>query len=98
MAVFAIISLKPEPALMAALETQYPGKYYRWSDRFAAISTNDAPRTIAQKLGVKRRADDGTVVDGIGDVVITKLSPSYYGWGDKGFWDWLKAAHQEEGA
>lgn len=98
MAVFAIISKAPEPELSNALEDQYPGKFYRWSDRFAALSTPDEPKAIAQKLGVRRRADDGAVVPGIKGVVITKLAPAYYGWSEKNFWEWLKGAHQEDGA
>lgn len=98
MSVFAIISRGPEPKLSEALEGQYPGKFYRWSDQFAAVSTTDEPKTIAHKLGVRRRTDDGTVVRGIGGVVISKLAPAYYGWAEKNFWEWLKVAHQEDGA
>lgn len=97
MAVYGIISLRAERSLIAALEQHYSGKVYQWSDRFAAITTADAPKAIAVKLGVKNRTADGTVVDGISDVIITKLAPNYYGWGGKGFWDWLKVAHQEAG-
>ncbi len=97
MAVFAIISRVSEPKLWGALEDQYPGRFYRGSDQFAAVSTADEPKIIAKKLGVRRRADDGTVVPGIGGVVISKLAPAYYGWAEKNFWEWLKVAHQEGG-
>lgn len=98
MAVFAILSEKPEPALMQALETHYPGKFFQWSDRVVALVTADEPKTIAENLGVQRRSPTGDIVAGVKGVIVTKLAPAYYGWSGKNFWEWLKAAHQEEGA
>lgn len=96
MAVFAIISLDQKPQLLVNIDTQYSGKSYRVSDRVAFISTSDAPKRIAGKLGVQTRDADNAVVPGMRDVVITKVAPAYYGWTDTGFWEWLKSAHQED--
>jgi hypothetical protein len=94
MAVVAIITKQPEPRLDDVLQRLYKGRFTRWSPTTAVVSTTDTPAAMAPKIGVKTRNADGTLTGEFGDIFITQLSPSYWGFGSTAFWDWLKTAFE----
>lgn len=98
MAVFAIISKKPEPALRAAIEKNHAGNFYHWSDRVSFITATGTAAPISSALGVKTSGVDKEVLGTIDDTVVTQLAPSYWGWSGAEFWTWLTNAHQGDQA
>jgi hypothetical protein len=96
MAVFALISDNPHPALRVAIERLFPGKFYHVNDRVSMVRASGTAKSFAEALGVKTRHADGRITGTISDVIITQLAPSYWGWAAADLWLWLQEAHQAD--
>ena len=98
MAVFAIISEGPAaPQLRTAIESKYPTGFRHWSDRVSFVVASGPAQTVSDTLGIKTRLPDGRVSDGLPDVIVTQLGPTYWGWTGSDFWAWLADAHLSQG-
>lgn len=96
MTTYAILARNTLPGLEATIEAAYPD-FFRWTDRAFFITTNDTPREIAVKAGVKYRVAAGEPPkEGHEGVVIIAVRPTYYGWTSTDLWEWLRAAFQKE--
>lgn len=94
MAVYAIITKRPDLDAANAVEEQYPNRCRRFADNVTLVHTQDDVRIISAKIGVKTRDPEGNAVGRVGDVLITQLSPSYWGFADTDLWTWLQTGHQ----
>ncbi|MBW6522515.1 hypothetical protein KZ810_03310 [Sphingomonas sp. RHCKR47] len=90
MAVFTVLSEKPQQVLRAAIEREFPDNFYHWSDTVSFVAASGTAKRVAMALGVKARSEDGEVTGSIGGVVVSTLSPSYFGWSKAALWEWLK--------
>lgn len=98
MAVFAVISESPNPALRLGIEGLYPGNFYHWSDRVSFVTASGPAQRVSETLGVRTRGPDGTITQGFPDAIVVQLAPSYWGWTGAGLWAWLTSAFQRDGA
>ena len=98
MAVYAVISESPNPALRAAMEKLYGASLFHWSDRVSFVTAPGPAQSVSESLGVRTRLPDGTITEGIGDTIVIQVAPSYWGWTNAGFWAWPTAAFQKDGA
>jgi hypothetical protein len=92
MSVYTVLSEVPQPALRAAIEREFPEKFYHWSDTVSFIQATGTAQTVAIKLGIKSRNDAGGIIDGIDQSVVMQASPAYYGWSKSTLWEWLKTS------
>lgn len=96
MATFVVATVEPEPRVDAALVREFPGDTFRFSDRVHFVSATGSAQDVSQRLGVKARVD-GESFDGVTDIVVTKVGPSYYGFSGQDLWDWLRTSLQRDG-
>ena len=95
MAVYAVITAKPEPLVDAMLASQYAGKFSRFSDQAWVVATPDSAAQLSVKLGGKEKLPDGTLQGALdGYLLVSELGPNYWGFSTTGFWAWLKEAHE----
>jgi hypothetical protein len=95
MAVYAVITAKPEPLVDAMLASQYAGKFYRFSDQAWIVATQDSAPELSVKLGGKQKLPNGTLQGALdGYILVSDLGPNYWGFSGTAFWTWLKNAHE----
>jgi hypothetical protein len=97
MAVFALISDKPQADLRGAVDRIFDGKSFHVNGCVSMVMYNGTARTLSEVLGVKHTKADGSTVGSITDVIVTQLAPSYWGWANSELWTWLKNAHEWQG-
>lgn len=95
MAAFIVATVNPDPRVDAAIAQEFPGRSYRFSDRVSFVEAKGSAADVAGRLGVKTRVE-GQPFDGVTNIVVNKLAPSYYGFYGKDLWDWLQGALERE--
>jgi hypothetical protein len=96
MSVFAILSEQPRSELRAAIEDVFPSGYYHWSDTVSFVRADGPAASIAKRLGIKSRNEDGEIVGPFDSAVVMRVSPSYFGWSKATLWEWLKGAFEAD--
>ena len=82
MAIFAVISDQPNPAINDKIIASYAeNDRYKLNDNVWLIVADKLAETIGQELGIAGGASGWVVVFGI--------SPAYFGWHNKNLWEWL---------
>lgn len=94
MAVFTILSELPQPALRAAIEHAYAGRFFHWTDTVSFVRAAGTSKTVSDALGIKTRNAEGLVVGTIGQTAVIQAAPSYWGWSKTEGWEWLKASFE----
>lgn len=95
MAVYAVITARPEPLVDSLLASQYTGKFYKFSDQAWVVATHDSAPDVSVKLGGKQRTPEGTLQGALeGHILVTELGANYWGFSSNAFWSWLKEAHE----
>lgn len=94
MAVFSIISVFPSEGLSARIGETYPINF-AWSDRAWFVTTDETAQSIARKLGVSERDQNGQIHSEFGHIVVTKLASDYWGFGPSASWEWLKSEFEK---
>lgn len=93
MATFLITTKKPDPRVAAALESKFAGNYMPYADNVWLLTANGTAQAISAEMGVKARVE-GERYDGVSDIVVFKLTPTYWGFNSTDVWDWLKTSFQ----
>lgn len=95
MPVYAVITPQPEPLVESQLAAKYAGKYYKFADTSWLVSTADSAATLSVNLGGKQKLPDGTLTGALdGYILVTEVTPNYWGFSNQAFWTWLKSAHE----
>lgn len=95
MAVYVVITMKPEPYVEAMISSRYAGKHYRYSDVAWVVSTTETATTLAVNIGTKVRGEDGRLTGAVdGNIFVSELTPNYWGFANQALWNWLKEAHE----
>ncbi len=94
MAVFVISSLNPNPELAAAVAEEYGERSQAFGLSTFYIHTSESIQALSDTVGIKRKAKDGTVTGTFASVVISELSPNYWGFAPSTLWNWMKAAFE----
>jgi hypothetical protein len=97
MPTYSVITLAPDQRVTDAINVLYAGNFYHWSDRVSFVTASETAQQVAEKLGVKPKADGSAQDDGVTNIVVLKLAPSYWGFSTQEFWDWLQLSLQRNG-
>lgn len=74
---------------------EFSDSSFRFSDRVHFVTATGSALDVARRLGVKPRVE-GEPFDGVTDIVVTKVGPSYYGFSGQDLWEWLQTSLQRE--
>lgn len=94
MATFAVLSQSPDPQLRAAVEREYPDRYFHWSLTVSFVRASGTAANVSKALGIKTRQTDGSISGTLDDAAVILLGPSYWGWSKAEGWEWLKSAFE----
>ncbi|HYI39519.1 MAG TPA: hypothetical protein VE053_04285 [Allosphingosinicella sp.] len=95
MPVYAVITAKPEPLVESLLAAKYAEKHYKYSDTAWIVATPDSAATLSISLGGKQKLPDGGLIGALdGYLLVSELTPNYWGFSNQAFWNWLKQAHE----
>jgi hypothetical protein len=82
MAVFAVISVNPNPALGANVNSVFPNESFSLGPAIWFVSANDVtPAQICERLGIKP--------GGITDAIVIR-NQGYFGVATNALWQWLQ--------
>ena len=94
MAVFSIITANPHSELADLIGSTFANNF-ALSDRSWLITSDETAQTIARKLGVAERDQNGLTHSKFGHIFVSQLSSNYWGFGSTATWDWLKSAFEK---
>lgn len=81
MALFAIIGIRPTPALAVAVERDFEGKFALVAPDHWIVVGEGTARSISDGMGVRG--------GGLGNVIVYNIA-GYYGYAPQNLWEWLK--------
>ena len=87
MAIFAVMSRKPNPSLDAAVRQSFPNSY-KLGEQVWFLTFDGTARDLCDRLGIRK--------GGITGVVAMPTTGAYYGVASSDLWDWLRAAVERE--
>lgn len=81
MAIFAVLTDKPNPELGKKIEALYPRDFYKITDSQWLISADSIPRSLAGQLDLRTGS--------FGRALVIGVTGTASGWHSKTVWEWI---------
>src|SRR5688500_757729 len=92
---YLVVSPDASNDIATAVTEAYPITSKAWMRTACFVLTNDSPRQIGEKIGIKIYAEGKVVSGSLGDTIVIEVPQNYFGAADRSIWKWLEAALKE---